>query len=132
MKKMISKVLSISLMCFVGSTFAHAADENSSKAEVAKQIQVCSKKKQGDWVVYANKGVTYNGSCQPNEHGKLQFTFPGPAGGSSAMSAPVAEQSSAPAVETAPAATSTAPAADETSQATDPSDAQTEAPVQAQ
>ena len=59
-------------------SFAHAEEENASKAEVKKQVQICAKKKQGDWVTYANKGVTYNGTCEPNENGKLQFSFPSP------------------------------------------------------
>lgn len=120
MKNTISKVLSLSLMCFVGTSFAHAADENSSKAEVNKQIQVCKNKKQGDWVVYANKGVTYNGSCEPNENGKLQFTFPAPAGGATAavQAQPTTiENTPAVAVESTSAVQSEAPATDATQQA---------------
>lgn len=121
MKNTILKALSLSLMCFVGTSFAHAADENSSKAEVNKQVQVCKNKKQGDWVVYANKGVTYNGSCEPNENGKLQFAFPAPAGGASAAAAqaePTAIENT-PAVENTPAAQpeAAAPATDATQQA---------------
>ncbi|MDM1756014.1 MULTISPECIES: hypothetical protein [unclassified Acinetobacter] len=120
MKNTISKVLSLSLMCFVGTSFAHAADENSSKAEVNKQIQVCKNKKQGDWVVYANKGVTYNGSCEPNENGKLQFTFPAPAGGATAAAQAqptTIENTPAVAVESTSAVQSEAPATDATQQA---------------
>lgn len=110
MKNTISKVIATSLLSCLAFSFAHAADENASKAEVNKQIQVCKNKKQGDWVVYANKGVTYNGSCEPNANGKLQFTFPAPAGGNSAAAIEPAAAST-PALEQVPAATADAPAA---------------------
>ena len=100
MKNTMSKVITASLLSCVAFSFAHAADENTSKAEMKKQIQVCTKKKQGDWVTYANKGVTFNGTCEPNENGKLQFSFPAPAGGnptSTAAPEPVIENR--PAVE---------------------------------
>ena len=77
-------------------SFAHAEEENASKAEVKKQVQICAKKKQGDWVTYANKGVTYNGACEPNENGKLQFSFPSPQAGASSASANVQPALSAP------------------------------------
>lgn len=45
MKNTMSKVITASLLSCVAFSFAHAADENTSKAEVKKQIQVCAKKK---------------------------------------------------------------------------------------
>lgn len=77
MNTTIAKIISSALLCVATVSFAHAKD-TASQAEVKKQIQICSKKKQGDWVVYANKGVTFNGTCEPNENGKLQFHFPAP------------------------------------------------------
>lgn len=126
MKNTMSKVLAATLFSCFAFSFAHAADENSSKAEVKKQIQVCAKKKQGDWVVYANRGVTFNGTCEPNADGKLQFTFPAPPAGTSAA-APAVEPTAAenmPAAEPAPAAT-------EQTQQANP-EAVEEAPAQAQ
>ena len=135
MKNTMSKVIATTLLSFVTFSFAHAAEENASKAEVKKQIQICSKKKQGDWVVYANKGVTFNGTCEPNAEGKLQFTFPAPPAGASAMNAPSAEATtntatmeSAPATETMTAPVNEAPQAIEQPSAAQP----TEAPIQAQ
>ena len=128
MKNTFAKVMTASLLSFTAFSFAHAADENASKAEVKKQIQVCAKKKQGDWVTYANKGVTYNGACEKNESGKLQFSFPAPAGGAAATaSAAPADEAIAhkPAVEPAttetpaPAAVPEAPAAPDAPQAND-------------
>ena len=131
MKNTMSKVIAATLLSFVTFSFAHAAEENASKAEVKKQIQVCSKKKQGDWVVYANKGVTFNGTCQPNADGKLQFTFPAPPAGSTAMNTPSAEATantasmeSAPAAETMAAPTNEAPQAAEQPSDSQPADAQ--------
>lgn len=131
MKNTMSKVIAATLLSFVTFSFAHAAEENASKAEVKKQIQVCSKKKQGDWVVYANKGVTFNGTCQPNADGKLQFTFPAPPAGSTAMNTPSAEATantasmeSAPAAETMTAPANEAPQAAEQPSETQPADAQ--------
>ena len=106
MNSSIAKVLSTSLLCMVGMSFAHAADEGSSQAEVKKQIQVCNKKKQGEWVSYANKGVTFNGTCEPNENGKLQFTFPAPpAGAPTASTEPAATPTNTPNIEQQPTAT---------------------------
>ncbi|RZG77715.1 hypothetical protein [Acinetobacter sp. WCHAc060025] len=113
MKNIVSKLMVSSLLTCVALSTAHAEEENASKAEIKKQIQVCAKKKEGDWVTYANKGVTYNGACLPNESGKLQFSFPAPAGGSSAAVAPPAADdaiANKPAVEAVPA-TQPAPAA---------------------
>ena len=72
MNTTIAKIISSALLCVATVSFAHAKD-TASQNEVKKQIQICSKKKQGDWVVYANKGVIFNGTCEPNENGKLQF-----------------------------------------------------------
>ncbi len=105
MKNIVSKLMVSSILTCVALSTAHAEEENASKAEVKKQIQVCAKKKEGDWVTYANKGVTYNGACLPNENGKLQFSFPAPAGGSSAAVAPPATNdaiANKPAIEAAP------------------------------
>ena len=82
MNSTITKIISSSLLCVATISFAHANTNtntaNTSQAEVKKQIQICNKKKQGDWVIYANKGVIFNGTCEPNENGKLQFHFPAP------------------------------------------------------
>ncbi len=105
MKNIVSKLMVSSLLTCVALSTAHAEEENASKAEVKKQIQVCAKKKEGDWVTYANKGVTYNGACLANESGKLQFSFPAPAGGATAAVAPpIADDAIAnkPAIEAAP------------------------------
>ncbi|WP_228140886.1 hypothetical protein [Acinetobacter baumannii] len=48
------------------------------KVTPEKQIRVCAKKQQGEWVSYNHNGVTFNGTCQPNENGKLQFKAPAP------------------------------------------------------
>jgi len=91
MKNTMSKVIVTSLLSCIAFSLAHAADENISKADVKKQIQICAKKKQGEWVTYANKGVTFNGTCEPNENGKLQFSVPAPANGSPAVNTAPAE-----------------------------------------
>lgn len=81
MKTTMLKILTASLICFSGVTFTHAADTSkadTSKAEMQKQIRVCAKKQQGEWVSYNHNGVTFNGTCQPNENGKLQFKAPAP------------------------------------------------------
>lgn len=76
MKTTMLKILTASLICFSGITFTHAAD--MSKTEMQKQIQACMKKQQGQWVSYNYKGVIFNGTCEPNENGKLQFKAPAP------------------------------------------------------
>lgn len=68
------KILTASLICFSGVTFTHAAD--TSKAETQNKFE-CAKQ-QGEWVSYNHNGVTFNGTCQPNENGKLQFKAPAP------------------------------------------------------
>lgn len=111
MKSIVSKMVQASLISCAVISFAHAEEENASKAEVKKQVQICAKKKQGDWVTYANKGVTYNGACEPNENGKLQFSFPSPQGGSASANAqpalsapPQPPLENRPAIEAPPAA----------------------------
>lgn len=81
MNSTIAKIVSSTVLCLAAFSFVQA-HANTSDAVVKKQIQICNKKKQGDWVVYANKGVTFNGTCEPNENGKLQFRFPAPPAGS--------------------------------------------------
>nr|WP_171493593.1 hypothetical protein [Acinetobacter soli] len=54
------------------------ANAEMTKAETNAQIKACMKKKQGDWASYGYKGVTFNGTCQPNADGKLQFKAPAP------------------------------------------------------
>ena len=85
-----------------GFSVAHA-DETFSKAEINKQIQICSKKKQGDWVTFANKGVTFNGTCEQNENGKLQFSFPAPVEGSATAAAQAIQDRPAQEAPAAPA-----------------------------
>ena len=70
MKTTMLKILTASLICFSGVTFTHAAD--TSKAETQNKFE-CVQKQQGEWVSYNHNGVTFNGTCQPNENGKLQF-----------------------------------------------------------
>lgn len=141
MKNTLSKMMTASVLSCMAIGFAHAADENTSKAEVKKQIQVCAKKKQGDWVTYANKGVTFNGTCEPNENGKLQFSFPAPPAGSNttgAAAAPEPAMENRPAVEQAAPASADAPATNDASQAEQPAVEQpsqavpSEDPIQAQ
>jgi len=43
-----------------------------------KELRACVKKQQGEWVSYSHNGVTFNGTCEPNENGKLQFKAPAP------------------------------------------------------
>ena len=86
MYKLTIKMMTAAAVISTGFSVAHA-DETFSKAEINKQIQICSKKKQGDWVTFANKGVTVNGTCEQNENGKLQFSFPAPVEGSATAAA---------------------------------------------
>lgn len=86
MYKSTIKMMAAAAVISTGFSVAHA-DETFSKAEINKQIQICSKKKQGDWVTFANKGVTFNGTCEQNENGKLQFSFPAPIEGSATAAA---------------------------------------------
>ncbi len=85
MKNIMLKTFSTSLICLLSIGFANAA-EHKTKAKKAEpqnietqlELKACSKKKEGEWVSYSYKGVTFNGSCQPNANGKLQFTPPMP------------------------------------------------------
>ena len=49
--------------------------------ETKLELNACNKKKQGEWTKYSAGGVTFNGTCEPNENGKLQFKAPTPANG---------------------------------------------------
>ncbi len=88
------KILTASLLCFSGVTLTHAATNHtaksthtakttkhaaeSGKSVMQKELRACAKKRQGEWVSYSHNGVTFNGTCQPNENGKLQFKAPAP------------------------------------------------------
>ncbi|OCZ61076.1 hypothetical protein [Acinetobacter seifertii] len=97
MKSTMLKILTASLLCFSGVTLTHAATNHtaksthmakssktthhsadSSKSVMQKELRACAKKHQGEWVSYSHNGVTFNGTCQPNENGKLQFKAPAP------------------------------------------------------
>ena len=97
MKTTMLKILTASLLCFSGVTLTHAATNtatksthmaksskiashtaDSSKSEMQKQLRACAKKRQGEWVSYSHNGATFNGTCEPNENGKLQFKAPAP------------------------------------------------------
>lgn len=97
MKTTMLKILTASLLCFSGVTFTHAATNHtaksthtaksskiashtadSSKSVAQKELRACVKKQQGEWVSYSHNGVTFNGTCEPNENGKLQFKAPAP------------------------------------------------------
>ena len=50
--------------------------------------------------------MTFNGTCEPNENGKLQFTFPAPpAGAPTASTEPAATPTNTPNIEQQPTAT---------------------------
>ncbi|HAS96715.1 MAG TPA: hypothetical protein DCS70_04985, partial [Acinetobacter nosocomialis] len=57
-------------------TSKHAAESGTSVTQ--KELRACAKKRQGDWVSYSHNGATFNGTCQPNENGKLHFKAPAP------------------------------------------------------
>ncbi|MGK8803875.1 hypothetical protein [Acinetobacter seifertii] len=97
MKSTMLKILTASLLCFSGVTLTHAATNHtaksthtakssktthhsadSTKSVMQKELRACAKKRQGEWVSYSHNGVTFNGTCQPNENGKLQFKAPAP------------------------------------------------------
>ncbi|MDS7967687.1 MULTISPECIES: hypothetical protein [Acinetobacter] len=94
MKSTMLKILTASLLCFSGVTLTHAATNHtaksthtakttkhaaeSGKSVMQKELRACAKKRQGEWVSYSHNGVTFNGTCQPNENGKLQFKAPAP------------------------------------------------------
>ncbi|ENX21985.1 hypothetical protein F892_01225 [Acinetobacter vivianii] len=125
-----TKLLFSSLICSLCfSVAAHAADTKATQDQQAKKYQqVCKGKKQGDPVSFAYKGVVFNGSCEPNEAGKLVFQPPMPASNaavdtqsrlSETQSAPrpvsSAPMEAAPAME-APAATPAPPVAPDVEQ----------------
>ncbi|WP_336937275.1 hypothetical protein [Acinetobacter modestus] len=64
-------------LCFAVTAQANA--KSTVDAQAQKYQQVCKSKKQGDMVSFAYKGVVYNGTCEPNEAGKLAFQPPMPA-----------------------------------------------------
>ncbi|WP_343568215.1 hypothetical protein [Acinetobacter sp.] len=94
MKSTMLKILTASLLCFSGVTLTHAATNHTAKSThtakttkhatesgssvTQKELRACAKKRQGEWVSYSHNGVTFNGTCQPNENGKLQFKAPAP------------------------------------------------------
>ncbi|WP_212511166.1 hypothetical protein [Acinetobacter seifertii] len=94
MKTTMLKILTASLLCFSGVTLTHAATNHtaksthtakttkhaaeSGKSVMQKELRACAKKRQGEWVSYSHNGATFNGTCQPNENGKLQFKAPAP------------------------------------------------------
>ena len=97
MKSTMLKILTASLLCFSGVMLTHAATNHtaksthtakssktthhsadSTKSVMQKELRACAKKRQGEWVSYSHNGVTFNGTCQPNENGKLQFKAPAP------------------------------------------------------
>lgn len=124
MKKAISTTLSVLTLCLMTASFANAATAKKAKAkaesggnETQLQVKACNKKKAGDWVSYGYKGVTFNGVCQANADGKLQFTAPAPNGSSAESAAPVnpvqtTVTQSSPADNGAIPTDTTAPAAD--------------------
>ena len=78
MKNIMLKAIAVSALLVGGMTLANADEVKISKAETSAQIKACAKKKQGDWTTYSYKGTTFNGTCQPNEAGKLEFKAPAP------------------------------------------------------
>ncbi len=100
MKTTMLKILTASLLCFSGVTLTLAATNHNAKSThttksshtaktskhaaesgtsvTQKELRACAKKRQGDWVSYSHNGATFNGTCQPNENGKLQFKAPAP------------------------------------------------------
>lgn len=78
MKNMLLKTLAMSVLFVGGMSLANADEPTLSKAEMNAQVKSCAKKKEGDWATYAYRGITFNGICQPNASGKLQFKAPAP------------------------------------------------------
>lgn len=86
------KMLCAGALCLGGLNVAQAAThQTTAKAksaktsmragsEEARQLAVCAKKSQGTPVMYSYGGVTFNGYCQTNENGKMQFMPPMPTG----------------------------------------------------
>lgn len=96
MKNMILKAMCVSAaLCYSGMALANT--DELSKAEVQKQIKACNKKAAGDLVSYSHKGVTFNGTCQQNAEGKLQFQPPVPTGSEGSAIQP--QHAAAPALD---------------------------------
>ncbi|ENX43111.1 MULTISPECIES: hypothetical protein [unclassified Acinetobacter] len=112
-----TKLLFSSLICgLCFSVAAHADTKATQDQQTKKYQQVCKGKKQGDPVSFAYKGVVFNGSCEPNEAGKLAFQPPTPANNAApetqsrlaetqSAPRPVSEPVEAPPVAPAPPAT---------------------------
>lgn len=63
-------------LCFTLAAQTHA--KSNLDAQTQKFQQICKSKKQGDMVSFADKGVIFNGTCEPNQTGKLTFQPPIP------------------------------------------------------
>ena len=73
------KLLISSFLCSLClAVTAQVNAKSTVDAQTQKYQQVCKSKKQGDMVSFAYKGVVYNGTCEPNESGKLAFQPPTP------------------------------------------------------
>ena len=74
------KLLISSFLCSLClAVTAQVNAKSTVDAQTQKYQQICKSKKQGDMVSFAYKGVIYNGTCEPNEAGKLVFQPPMPA-----------------------------------------------------
>ena len=105
MKNIAIKALATSLVCLLSVGVATAAPEKApvkkqqkplvnkapakkapakhekvakAGAEERLELNACNKKKAGEWTKYSYQGATFNGVCEKNEHGKLQFKAPAP------------------------------------------------------
>lgn len=87
--KTLTKMVCMAALCMTGFNAAqaatHAKKTTRATSEEAKQLAVCAKKSAGTPVMYSHGGVTFNGYCQPNANGKLQFMPPMPAGETAVM-----------------------------------------------
>lgn len=63
-------------LCFTLAAQTHA--KSNVETQTQKFQQICKSKKQGDMVSFAYKGVIFNGTCEPNQAGKLIFQPPMP------------------------------------------------------
>ena len=73
------KLLISSFLCSLCFTLAAPTHAKSNlDAQTQKFQQICKSKKQGDMVSFAYKGVIFNGTCEPNQTGKLTFQPPMP------------------------------------------------------
>ena len=74
------KLLISSFLCSLClAVTAQVNAKSTVDAQTQKYQQVCKGKKQGDMISFAYKGVVFNGTCEPNEAGKLAFHPPMPA-----------------------------------------------------